>query len=101
MTAYSLPSWSHHRGRLQQGICIPGGRLMQSSILLHQPCLLWVPKVRRRQYRYDTPTFSGSRPRGQMNVAAKPVPFWRPHGGQRLKGLHNPCVHGVAIGERD
>ena len=50
-----LPSQGPHGGK--------------SSIWQHHPCLLGVPMVRRVQYGYITPAFSGSPWWGEFNMA--------------------------------
>ena len=46
------------------------------------------PMVGRDQYGYITPTFSGSPWRGEINMAAAPLPSQGTHGGEK-RGMEN------------
>ena len=89
-------SWNQKLLQMQEytHILIHGG---ERSIWLHHPCLLGVPMVGRDQYGYISRAFSGFPWWREINIATSPLPSQGPHGGERSKWLHHPCLLGVPV----
>ena len=68
---------------------------------LHQPFLVGVPIVRRYQNGYITLALFGSTLWGYIEMDGLALPSQGPHGGERSKWQHHPCLIGVPMVGRD